>query len=251
MPEYSNLFFNHSVSVTGLWSYFTFNEEPGWRTNSLLGSSPAYASVIQEDFVATGAHGNALQFDGLSTIRHIRAENDATAEAPAAKSVSLRFMADDILQDRTQILLESGDGFNGLNIYLQGDQLVVGAWSRGVWSSFLTRQMPADGAWHNVAFSFESSEGHGQLRAYFDGELFGESDVGEFGSFAPYVTLGGTAGGTKIEGGKLPGSNRFAGQIDEVAIFDRAITGEEVAVMAAATPVSIIGTPDNDELQGT
>lgn len=248
MPDYSGLFYDNTIQITGLRSYFNFDEPAGWRSTSILGSSADYMSVKPWDYLATGVDRQALTFDGVHTIRHILSDDNSKSEAPSAKSVSLRFMASDVSQDRTQILLETGDGRNGLNIYLQGDQLVVGAWNKGVWSSFLTRQMPDDGVWHNVSFSYEAD---GEFRAYLDGVMFGESDVGQFDPFASYVTLGGTSGGTKIEGGQLSGSNRFAGQIDELVIFDRVITAEEVGAMAAQTPLTVTGTPDADELAGT
>jgi Ca2+-binding RTX toxin-like protein len=251
MPDCSDLFYDRNISTFGLRAYFNFNETPGWRSESLLSASPAYMSVKPWDYADTGAFRNALVFDGQKTIRHVRMDDAPRSAAPDVKSVSLRFRTDDVSQDRTQILLETGDGRNGLNIYIQGDQLVVGAWSKGVWSSFLTRQMPADGAWHQVAFSYESGPSGGGFKAYFDGELFGESDVGAFGEFASHITLGGTSGGTKIDGGQLTGSNRFAGQIDELAVFDRVLSDGEIAVMAAETPVQITGTPEDDDLIGT
>lgn len=248
MPDYSDLFYDNTIQIAGLRSYFNFDEPAGWRSTSILGSSADYMSVKPWDYLATGVGRQALTFDGAQTIRHIISHDGSKSEAPTAKSVSLRFMASDVSPDRTQILLETGDGRNGLNIYLQGDQLVVGAWNKGVWSSFLTRQMPDDGVWHNVSFSYEAD---GEFRAYLDGVMFGEGDVGQFDPFASYVTLGGTSGGTKIEGGQLSGSNRFAGQIDELVIFDRAITAEEVGAMADQTPLTMTGTPDADELTGT
>lgn len=251
MTLYSDLFYDRTISTSGLSAFFNFNETPGWRSDSLLGASAAFMSVKPWDYAPTGAFRNALVFDGHQSIRHVRMDNAPKTEAPETKSIALRFKADDVSPDRTQILLETGDGHNGLNIYLQGDQLVVGAWSKGVWSSFLTRQMPADGAWHQVAFSYESGPSGSQFRAFFDGELFGESEAGALGAFASHITLGGTSGGTKIDGGQLPGGNRFAGQIDELTVFDRALSDTEIALMATETPVLLTGTPEDDELVGT
>ncbi len=251
MPEYSDLFSSNQLSTTGLHAYFDFNEGTAWRSESSLGSSSATISTKHWDQVQIGAGRNALQFDGSSTIRHIWSDDYLNKVAPDGKSISVQFRADDVPEDRTQILLETGDGRNGLNIYLQGDQLVVGAWQKGVWNSFLTRDMPTDGGWHQVGFSYEIENGNGMLRAYLDGNEFGESAVGAFGAFSQYITLGGTSGGTKILGGQLPGSNRFAGEIGEIAVYDRAVTASEMAVMATATTQTIIGTPDDDQLEGT
>jgi hypothetical protein len=144
MSDYSDLLTNDSILATGLRSYFNFDETPGWRSESRLGSSSAYISTKPYDYLKTDETRNALTFDGARTIRHIVTDDALDPVAPTAKAVSLRFRVDDLSRDRTQILLETGDGHNGLNIYLQGDQLVVGAWSKGAWSAFLKRDTPTN-----------------------------------------------------------------------------------------------------------
>lgn len=73
--------------------------------------------------------------------------------------------------------------------------------------------------WHHVA-----SIGTGrQLQTYFDGVLIntGGGNTGNYGSSAFNVKIGG--------GGVFDGTgNFFTGQIDEVAIFDKALTAEQV-----------------------
>jgi hypothetical protein len=79
----------------------------------------------------------------------------------------------------------------------------------------------ADDEWHHVATIADGTN----LKNYFDGKLAGTggSATGDYGTSTYNVHIGG-AGVFDVTG------NYFKGQIDEVAIFDKAIPAERVAI---------------------
>jgi hypothetical protein len=78
-----------------------------------------------------------------------------------------------------------------------------------------------DGEWHHVATIADGTS----LKTYYDGKLAGTggsstTDYGPVATFNVHIGGGGVFDGT---------GNWFTGQIDEVAIFDKAIPAERVA----------------------
>lgn len=81
----------------------------------------------------------------------------------------------------------------------------------------------ADGAWHHLAFTLQGTS----ATIYIDG------------AFDNSQTLSGlnTPGGTMFYlGDSSTFLNAFTGRIDEVAVYDRALSGGEVATLATAVP---------------
>ena len=82
--------------------------------------------------------------------------------------------------------------------------------------------------WHHLAFTWDRAggSGNGTLMAYLDGVLVGSLTNQNWDSY----TIDAARFGKEIS----TGSRLFAGSADELAIFNRALTGDEVAAQFAA-----------------
>jgi RNA polymerase sigma-70 factor (ECF subfamily) len=113
-----------------------------------------------------------------------------------------------------------------------GDRLKV---SSRAWLGWISRPVPAArDRWVHIAFTRQAG---GRTRLFLDGVQVGENQQGERlvpGPEATPLTIG--AGHVGFEGGAL--RQHFAGLVDELAVYDRALPPEEVAA-AAATRVPL------------
>ncbi|NEE03134.1 sialidase family protein [Phytoactinopolyspora halotolerans] len=87
-----------------------------------------------------------------------------------------------------------------------------------------------DGSWHHVALRRDG----GRLSLCVDGAEAAARDVSEHGS----VTIGREFGAHGIHvGQRVDGANRFRGSIDDVRIYTRALSDDEIARLAAGDAV--------------
>ncbi len=101
-----------------------------------------------------------------------------------------------------------------------------------------TRHAIALGQWHHVAVTYDGSRVAGGIKVFVNGEPQ-ELEVKLDGLNQSFVT----AEPLRIGGGGGP-EGRFHGAIDEVRIYHRALTAEEVAVVATKDTVNeIVSTP--------
>ncbi|MCU7934082.1 MAG: hypothetical protein KZQ99_04275, partial [Candidatus Thiodiazotropha sp. (ex Dulcina madagascariensis)] len=105
---------------------------------------------------------------------------------------------------------------NAFGLYLANNQLVAIDWSSN--TTLESGVNLADGQWHHVSMTFESGVASG-TRLYVDGV---ETAVGT-------TQVAGHDASLKVGGGLNNGAgNNFTGLIDEVALFDRVLTAEQI-----------------------
>ena len=91
-------------------------------------------------------------------------------------------------------------------------------------ASFSTRQQLPEGEWSHSAVTL----GHKTLRVYLNGEVVQE-----------IPNLGGTLSATDLPlrlGADRVGSNRFVGLIDDVRLYRRALSADEIAEVMSPRP---------------
>lgn len=89
-----------------------------------------------------------------------------------------------------------------------------------------------DGQWHHVAGSFDASTG--QLQVFVDGILVGSRS----GSGVIIYTKG-----NDFHIGSMNGGRHFNGNMDELKVYDRALTDAEIVAESVITPTHLL--PDN------
>jgi hypothetical protein len=195
-----------------------------WRggNNALDSASTNNVTWSGTETYAAGIAGNAFDMDGASLASAPLTALDVTADF----SVHLFVRITAAPSGANQYIL---DQYN-----VSGDQrswAVVRRLTTGNVQMFLSTNgaaialstaIPAstfeDGEYHALTFVCGAS-----IATYVDGQHLGSDALGR-----PYQTA------NNIVIAAMPGGNYFTGQIDEVAIYGRALTPNEIALLAAA-----------------
>ena len=168
------------------------------------------------------AGSTGVKFDGVNDGIAIPDHNNINLLASTARSIELWFKADDLTGK--QVIYEEGGTGSGLNIYLDGDQLKLGAWS-GNAGKWLATQVVKDNKYH-VVLSFDQ----GNLTGYLNGASFGTVTT-SFTSIPVHsedIGIGYMKQDTRLSDTvRLTGDgNYFNGVIDEVALYNVGLSPE-------------------------
>ena len=196
-----------SVSVGGVRDYSSF------VNNGTLGGGTAASAPVWN---ASGKVGGAFTFDGVDDFINVGSAGNASGDFTVAAWIktgsdsNFRFIAG----DREATGSEKGWEafvFTDDKFYIQGGN---GVGSAGGSSNV------RDSAWHHVVGGRQDSSWF----AYVDGVLEGSS-VGTSGSLSTSAStlIGKTPSGNDVAG------RRFNGSIDEVLIFNRSLSSQEIS----------------------
>ncbi len=123
-------------------------------------------------------------------------------------------------------LVEMGFNGNAASVWTSASGTTNAAWGFG------------DSSWHHIAVVDEGTE----MKIYFDGEVAGTGSGGSHGSSGFNFNIGG--------GGVWDGTgNWFDGQMDDVVLFTRALTVEEILIVmegAVAAELALNPDPSNE-----
>jgi hypothetical protein len=204
---------------------------------------------------ANGRIGQSLSFDGVNDYVAVANSADINS-APAdfvQRSISLWFKADDA--SGRQVIFEEGGSINGLNIYVENGQVFVGGWSTSEghgWAGTWHSADVSNGQWHHVTLVLDASANGANTTApnsffaYLDGQDISGSDTSASELYRGHtgdINIGRSGGSIRYDDGsggyETDGSaNYFAGEVDDVRIYDGALTPAEVN--ALANPPAVI-----------
>ena len=215
-----------------------------WRFGEASGSTAEDASgTLDATYVGPptlGAAGliddtdTAADFDG--TTDSVVVPNDAlinTAGPYTARTVELWFHADAVTG--RQVLWEEGGSSRGINIYIEGGQLHLGGWNlindgAGTpWGPVWVSGAVSAGTTYHAVLVFDGTGG--RIEGFLDGASMGSitTGVGPLHTHAGANGIGATNSNTRFPAGLSSAADRFAGTIDEVAIYNSALTGGQIA----------------------
>ncbi len=177
-----------------------------------------------------GISGSAIQFDGVDDTVNLTPMFDPVTDT---FSLSLWFLDNGANSATAQVLVmqTTGTGTTGRALlFLRPNNQLTTALG-GTWVSASTNV--SENVWHHAALTYDG----GTVRFYLDGQLDGESDV--------------TA--EPADGMLQLGSNRgnqafFAGVMDEVMVYNRALTEQEILALAQTDSVGVQGVDVGLEL---
>ncbi|NQT52738.1 PEP-CTERM sorting domain-containing protein, partial [bacterium] len=207
----------------------TYATVPAGGTPATLGSP---------SLVLTMADTSAVAFDGTDDYINVASHGQINNGSPyAQKTTELWFRADTTAG--TQVLYEQGGFSNGLNVYIDGGDLVTGIWSNNGTNTFLSTPILADTAYH-VAFVFDAT--NDIIASYLNGVLFG-SFAGSLSNLPSHigdisvggVTAGGTSGTRNAAGATWITGHFFQGALDEIALYNSALSALDVKQHYAAS----------------
>jgi VCBS repeat-containing protein len=200
-------------------------------------------------YSANGRVGQALAFDGVNDYVSVANSADINS-APSdfvQRSISLWFKADDT--SGRQVIFEEGGSINGLNIYVENGEVFVGGWSTSEghgWNGTWHSEAVTDGQWHHVSLVLDASANGANTTApnsffaYLDGQDISGVDTSASELYRGHtgdINVGRSGGSIRYDDGsggyESDGSaNYFAGEVDDVRIYDGALSAAEVDELA-------------------
>ena len=226
------------IVTDGLVSYWTFDEQDiaGGTVKDVWGENDG--KIVGDPKVVDGQVGEALEFDGSDD--YVNLTNLGDFGEKIGTSTFEVWMKTSFKNDWTTLFKVLDEGCNmGWAIEPNRSALAGFPFAEGV-IHFYVRQKSAagcnaipveiefpisDGQWHHIVFAIEDA-GKAEVSIYMDGEpqevIAG--DVKELDNFIPFVEP------IFIGAGNNRGapSRHFPGVIDEVRIYDRPLTADEV-----------------------
>jgi hypothetical protein len=198
----------------GLVGHWRFDEGNGKA--AMDSSKHGNAGVITGAKWAKGVVGTALDFNGANSFVNIPSPGKALPD----KAVSVEAWIQATGNNVNASLVCAGPESLDFGIWIQGGNLQAGIWnSAGAQYSAISSCSPTPGRWHHVAMTCDFAAG-GVLKLYIDGRLRRTNAVAGTGI---------RSGHTSIDiGGRTPNSWYFQGIIDELRIYSRALSEEEI-----------------------
>ena len=184
--------------------------------------------------IEDGRVGRAIALDGADDILRLRNSAELNLGTTIEqRTVSMWFKADDITGDKAQVLYEEGSRAHGINMYIDDGLLRFGGWNRNVQRGWVSTNSIEAGKWHHATLVLDASTANGTLTAYLDGEEVGEMASTALTARPESIGFGNVNRTTRFRGGfGLRGDSGFAGAIDEVQLFDDALSAQQVQQLA-------------------
>ncbi|MGH1404827.1 MAG: LamG domain-containing protein [Alphaproteobacteria bacterium] len=224
--------------TTGLVSHWTLDETSGTNANDGAGTN---TGTLQDGLNAgtnttPGAIGTALQFDGSND--NIDAGNDPSINGITGNITVSVWVKADTLGDNKSILSNSRDccgTYNGFEL----DRRSTGAYRFTLWNgtsrSISTPVIAVTDRWQHIVGTYDGA----QIRIYVDGTE--ENSVSYSGGIGSPASFNFKIG----ELGYLPNVWAWDGAIDDVRIYNRALTSTDVDALyhsyTCSNPNSVTG----------
>ena len=179
--------------------------------------------------------GSVLELDGKTEYIGIINSPDINTGGPYTnRTISLWFKATD--EKRRQMIYEEGGSGNGLNIYLLKGKLYGGVWASAVWpGSWIPYTDVMPGQWYHVALVLRNAGPAIKqeiVEFYVNGALVATAEGAQIPGHVGDINYG-RNGNTLYadQHGDYP-SDYFAGQLGQLAIYNKALSADEIAKMA-------------------
>jgi hypothetical protein len=226
--------------------YFSFDEAPGATQAVSAGSVPFSATYMNAPQLGIGGvadgRGTAVFIAANTNFPRVQAINVAAFPSTAITATAWVRTRQPGLY--TILSYATADSFNEFGVYINGTGTRVGIESLN-FDQELGANRITDGMWHFVAVTWVNDT----LQVYFDGEPAGPSLQTTFANanqtlfpLDPGESIDISPGGTLIFGqdqdslnGGFAVEQALGGGLDEVAIFDRALSGDEVREIFTST----------------
>jgi len=207
------------TSPSGLVGWWKLDETSGLTAtdSSSKGNDGTLTNMAGDEWTG-GIIGGALQFDGIND--YVDCGNDGSLQITGTEISLAAWVKWDSADDWSTIAMKtsSGNWTDGYGLYAHSDNTVnfyVNEWDVNVASKAFT----ADGQWHHVAGTYDGSN----VRVWVDG-VEGTPD-----SYTGSIT---NANHPFEIGRGYSDSYNFDGTLDDVRIYNRALSASEIASLA-------------------
>lgn len=227
-------------SPSSLVAWLNFDQTDGSLIEDSAPGNKHAARRLLGNSWTKGVQGQAVSFEkGQSIV--MKSSRDINLSTRNQRTVSFWFNAEDVSgKSRKQLLYKEGAGIRGLNVYLHDGALYAGGWneptSESSWGgTWLSSDDILSNKWHHVALVLDGEKTlrPNSLTAFVDGNRIGQGEGSQLWSHSGPISLGSIVGGTKFHDGTEPMKrNSFVGAMDEVKIFNSALSSEQVQQLA-------------------
>ena len=193
-------------------------------------------------YVVEEHRGQVLSLDGVDDVMTIANSGDINTSTVTQRTISLAFNADDV--NARQVLLEEGGSTRALVIYIDGGKLYVGGLNSpsgesGWGGTWLSVDIVA-GQWNHVALTLSGGPTiqPGAVSGFLNGQLFAAGDGSQVWPHSDGIGVGGNNGSTSYHDGSSSASNLFAGSLDDIRIYNRTLSAEEIGILAGRYTVN-------------
>lgn len=221
-----------SPASGGLMGYWAFEENTGLSAFDSSGKNLTGTLTNMDaatDWVL-GRRGKALDFDGGND--YVELGNVANVNSNSSISISAWIKADSLTSyglivgkdttNRSYSLAVNPGATDRLWVFMEG----VSGYQQGGSSIILPRALNT-GAWEHIVFTYDQA--NQRMKAYLNGVL--TNNIAASGAMTT------TSGSLQIGAG-TGGFSYFDGIIDEVRIYDRAISDNEVRILYESTQIA-------------
>jgi hypothetical protein len=219
----------------GLVGYWNFEEgggqtaydKSGNNDNAMLGSSSSADSsdpVFAPGHDASGENGTGMQFDGAND--YVNAGAGSSLDITGAITLAGWFKLDDT--NATGCLFGKGVGLNTNGNY--GYMITYSNTGYLYFDNYSTDTRDylgyafSDTNWHYVVGTWDGTSNDNGKKLYLDGALVASSNT-------TFTAMGSTSYDFMIGKGSSPNVFPFRGSIDEVRVYNRALSADEVRLL--------------------
>ena len=225
---------------TGLTPTIDIGFDAATKKTALNAADPSgrtYARLKNGAVRVDSEQGKAVKLDGNNDLVRLQGSPSGQIAAQDQRTISMWFNANRAKSRKKQVLYEEGDKGQGLNLYLEDGLLHSGGWNKypqkwqGAWIESAQGQV-VSGKWHHVALVLEGTNSikDGALTAYLDGRKIGSAEGTQLGTRPSGIGIGNVTSNTLFADGSFGkgGGHGLKGLVDEVAIFDDALSAQQV-----------------------
>ena len=197
--------------LVGCWS-FNEGDENAVKDTSKSGHDGAISGARR----VKGVVGSALEFNGTSDFVNVSSPGSGLVD----KAVSVEAWIQSTGNNVNANLVFAGPESLDFGIWIQGGRFFAGIWnSEGAQCSAVSPSGPTPGQWYHVAMTCDFNTDK-TVKLFIDGKLI---------STNPAVGTAIRSAHTSIDiGGRTPNASYFNGIIDEVKIYNRALSEVEI-----------------------
>ena len=207
------------ICHSALIGYWSFDEPDVVNGRAIDGSGGKHDAVVSDALPVAGKVGQALSLDGLNS----RVDVDGLIVRTPELSVSVWIRKDTVAGVRRLVFFDGllQFGFDGTSMFvhtftIHGEDANLPYLKTGI----------AAGKWYHLAVTWDTVAPADNVKIYIDGDLKAQATLtrarrGKLGITS--LTVGAT---------DTPGQDVFDGAVDEVRLYDTALTAEQVEMLS-------------------
>jgi hypothetical protein len=201
-----------NAAPSGLVAAYGFNEGSGTTLTDLSGNGN-HGTISGATWTASGKYGSALLFNGTSA--QVTIPNSASLQLSTGMTLEAWVYPTSAPTGWRSVVTKNVDAYYLMAASNPNDRPAAGGtWGSGNQNTFGTAGLAVN-TWTHLAATFDGA----MVRLYVNGV--------QVASQAQSATLAPTTGTLEIGGDAYPGEF-FAGRIDEVRVYNRALTAAQI-----------------------